>query len=303
MPKLRSLALAVAIVAFVASLPGAASAQDAKVAVAMTKDITYAVRGAEELKLDIIRPATGDGPFPAVVCIHGGAWRGGKRGDMHSIMRSLASRGYIAVSPQYRLCPKEIFPAQVHDVKEAMRWVRSHAAEQKIDPERIAALGASAGAHLALMLGVTDPNDGLEGLAEGAKDAPSTRVQAVVNIFGPTELGADDIPEISKPLVKDFLGGTPAEKPDLTAKASPITFLTKDDPPILTFQGTLDPLVPHTQALKLGEKMTAMKVPGRVELLIGEGHGWRGAEMERTLNQTVLFLDSHLKAKKPAKQP
>ena len=277
-----------------------AVAQD-RVAVEMVKDITYVVRNGEELKLDIIKPSQGEGPFPAVICIHGGAWRAGKRGDMHSIMRSLAARGYVTISPQYRFCPKDVFPAQVHDVKEAMRWIRSHAAEQKIDSDRIAALGASAGAHLALMLGVTEAKDGLEGLSEGTTDAPSTRVQAVVNIFGPTELAAEDIPEVSKPLLQAFLGGTPAEKPELTAQASPLTFLTKDDPPILTFQGTRDPLVPHTQALKLGEKMTTLNVPGRIELLIGAGHGWGGAEMVRTLDQTVLFLDSTLKVKKPAK--
>lgn len=257
-------------------------------------DVVYAQRPEGDLKLDIAIPE-GDGPFPAVLCIHGGAWRAGNKADVRQIMELLAKHGYAVISPQYRFCPKEVFPAQVHDVKEAVRWVRSHASESKIDPERIGAMGFSAGGHLALMLGVTAAEDGLEGDAV-AKDAPSTRVKAVVNYFGPTELGADDIPLISKPLVKDFLGGTPAEKPELCAQASPLTFVTADDAPILTFQGTRDPLVPHSQAIKLGEKMTKVGLPGRVELLIGGGHGdWGRPELERTAEMSLEFLDLHLK--------
>lgn len=257
-------------------------------------DIAYARRPGGELKLDIVAPKEGDGPFPAVLCIHGGAWRAGNKADVRLFMERLAKDGYVAISPQYRFCPKETFPAQVHDVKEAVRWVRTHASEYKIDPERIGAIGFSAGGHLALMLGVTGPKDGLEG--EGvAEGAPPTKIKAVVNYFGPTELAADDIPDVSKPLVKDFLGGTPKEKAELCAQASPLTFVTADDAPILTFQGTRDPLVPHSQAIKLGEKMTEVGLPGRVELLIGGGHGWAGAELERTVEMSLEFFDLHLK--------
>jgi acetyl esterase/lipase len=117
----------------------------------------------------------------------------------------------------------------------------------------------------------------------------------VVNFFGPTELDAADIPEGSRALVRDFVGGTPEQKPELTKAASPIRYVTSDDAPILTFQGTKDPLVPHTQAIKLGDAMTAVGLAGRVELLVGQGHGWGKTEIERTLNQTFLFLDQHLK--------
>jgi fermentation-respiration switch protein FrsA (DUF1100 family) len=112
-----------------------------------------------------------------------------------------------------------------------------------------------------LMLGVTSPADGLEG--DVAPGAPDSRIKAVVNYFGPTDLAAKDIPDISKPLVNDFLGGTPLEKPEAAAKASPLTFVSKDDAPVLTFQGTKDPLVPATQAIKLAEAMSAAGVPGR----------------------------------------
>ena len=255
-------------------------------------DVPYTKVNGTELKLDMILPK-GKGPHPAVMVIHGGAWRGGNKKDCMFIMPDFARRGYAAISPQYRFCPKETFPAQVEDVKAAVRWVKAHAGEYEIDPERIGAIGFSAGGHLAMMLGLTSPSDGLEG--EAAAGGPDSRVKAVVNYFGPTDLAADDLPDVSKPLVRDFLGGTPKEKPELAAKASPLTFVSKDDAPVLTFQGTRDPLVPPTQAIKLAEKMTAAGVPGRVELLIGAQHGWGGAELERTKAETFAFFDVYLK--------
>jgi acetyl esterase/lipase len=268
--------------------------------IARNLDVTYASPGGTPLKLDVARPL-GEGPFPAVLAIHGGGWRAGSKKDVAGLMDQLVHHGYVAVAPQYRFCPEFPFPAQVHDVKAAVRWVRSHAAEYHIDPDHIGVVGFSAGGHLALMLGLTDAKDGLEGEVEA--NAPGTRVQAVVNYFGPTDLAAQDIPIVSSVMVHDFLGGLPLKKPELAAQASPLTFLTKDDPPILTFQGTKDELVPTTQAIKLRDAMAKVGVGGRVDILEGAGHGWLGAEMERTLNETYAFLDEHLKPKaapKPA---
>jgi acetyl esterase/lipase len=256
-------------------------------------DIPYAKVRDTELKLDVMVPKAKDGPFPAIMVIHGGAWRAGNKRDCRFIMPEFVKRGYVAISPQYRFCPKETFPAQVQDVKAAVRFVKSHAKDYNIDPDRIGAIGFSAGGHLALMLGLTSPADGLEG--DASAEGPDSRVKAVVNYFGPTDLAASDIPDISKPLVKDFLGGTPAEKPEAAAKASPVTYVSKDDAPVLTFQGTKDPLVPPTQATKLAQAMTAAGLPGRVELLIGAQHGWQGRELERTKAETFAFFDGLLK--------
>jgi acetyl esterase/lipase len=260
---------------------------------AAINDVPYAKAGDTELKLDIMVP-DGKGPHPAVMVIHGGAWRAGNKKDCRPIMPELVKHGYVAISPQYRFCPKETFPAQVQDVKAAVRWVKAHAKDYEIDPERIGAMGFSAGGHLALMLGLTAPADGLEG--EASAGGPDSRVKAVVNFFGPTDLGASDIPDISKPLVKDFLGAAAKDRPDLAAKASPLTYVTKDDAPVLTFQGTKDPLVPHTQATKLGDAMTAAGVAGRVELLLGAGHGWGEPDLARTRSETIAFLDRYLKS-------
>jgi acetyl esterase/lipase len=261
-------------------------------------DLVYTRVGDQEMKLDLARPGDGEGPFPAVVVIHGGAWRAGDKASNRQVLERLARRGYVAISPQYRFCPKEIFPAQVHDVKAAVRWLKAHADDYRVDPDHVGAMGFSAGGHLALMLGVTGPDDGLEGdvPAVGDGGGPDSRVRAVVNYFGPTDLLAPDLPDVSKPLVRDFLGGAPRDKEELAKRASPITFVTKDDPPVLTFQGTKDPLVPHTQATKLADALTAAGVRGRVELIVGGGHGdWGRAEIERTLDDSIAFLDGQLK--------
>ncbi len=259
-------------------------------------DVVYRKVGGSELKLDLVAPGASDGPRPAVLVIHGGAWRGGNKADVRSLLGRFASRGYVAISPQYRFCPKDKYPAQIHDVKAAVRWLRTNAAKYQIDPDHIGAVGFSAGGHLSLLLGLTGPGDGLE---EDESDKTSTRVQAVVNYFGPSDLKASDIPEVCKPWIRDFLGGSPEEKPDAAAKSSPLTFVSKDDPPILTFQGTKDVLVPFNQAIKLAGAMSAAGVAGRVELMVGSGHGWGGKELDRTLAETLAFFDENLKPRVP----
>ena len=267
------------------------------------QDVVYTKAGNDELRLDVMTPAgvAADAVLPAVVVIHGGGWRTGNKADVRGITSEFSKRGYVTISPQYRFCPKEVFPAQVHDVKAAVRWLKTNAKKYHVDPDRIGAMGFSAGGHLALMLGVTSPSDGLEGTP--AADAPDSRVKAVVNYFGPTDLAATDIPAISKPMVKDLLGGTPEDKPEAAAKASPLSFVTKDDAPMLTFQGTKDPLVPYSQAIKLADAMNKAGTAGRVELMIGASHGWGGSELERTIKDTFEFFDQHLKAPTATKKP
>jgi acetyl esterase/lipase len=276
---------------FVAWVVPISSADDPKITA--TNDLVYSKVGSTELKLDIAYPVEGAGPFPAVVVLYGGAWRTGNKWGNRPTLAQFARRGYVAISPQYRHCPKNVFPAQVHDVKAAVRWLRSHAAEYRVDVDHIGAMGFSAGGHLSMMLGVTGPEDGLEG--DVPPGSPSSRVQAVVNFFGPSDLNATDVPDIAVGLVRDFLGARASDRPDLAAKASPVTFLSKDDAAILTFHGTKDPLVPYSQSIKLGEAMTKVGLPGRVELIVGAGHGWTGPEMKRTMNDTYEFFDAHLR--------
>lgn len=260
------------------------------------KDVTYGRGGEELLTLNLSRPATTNAaPAPVIVLIHGGAWRSGHKAAHDDLTWQFAQRGYVAATIGYRLCPKYQFPAQVEDVKCAVRFLRARAKQYNLDPDRLGAVGFSAGAHLSMMLGVTGKADGLEGA--GGWPEQSSAVQAVVSFCGPTDLAATDLSEVSKNLVKDFIGGTPAEKAEAYRRASPVTYARKGAPPLLMFQGTKDPLVPHTQAYRMIDALSAAGAPGRVEILIGAGHGWAGSDLFRTVEETFAFFDEHLKRK------
>ena len=256
-------------------------------------DIVYGQGAGEPLRLDLALPQNRDEPAPCIVVIHGGAWRSGNKNGHRPQIRQYARQGYVAATVQYRFCPEHVFPAQVEDVKCAVRYLRAHAEDYKIDPQRIGAVGFSAGAHLAMMLGTMDKEDGLEG--DGGWADQRSKVQAVVAFFGPTDLAADDIPDRSRPLLRDFIGGSAAEKPEATKQASPLTYVSRDDAPMLLFQGTKDGLVPFSQAFKMVRAMTKAEVPGRVELLVGAGHGWGGKDRGDTLAETTEFFDRHLR--------
>jgi acetyl esterase/lipase len=164
--------------------------------VVVEENITYGKAGDTELKLDLARPQ-GEGPFPAIVFIHGGGWSGGSRQAYRGQIQEAAKRGYVAATISYRLMKFDekkkqtttaapIFPAQIHDAKAAIRWVRANAKKYHVDPDRIGVTGGSAGGHLSLLVGLTDPASGLEG--ESGNPEQSSRVQAVVNYFGPTDM-------------------------------------------------------------------------------------------------------------------
>lgn len=260
--------------------------------VTIINDVVCGKMGDEDCKLDLALPIKKDKAAACIVVIHGGGWRAGNKSQHASHIKRFAELGYVSVSLQYRFCPKHIFPAQVEDVKCAVRFLRANAEELGLDPNRIGAMGVSAGAHLAMMLNTVDEDSDLEGVG-GNADQPS-KVQCAVSIVGPTELWADDIPEVSKPLLAAFVGGSPKEKAELIKKASPIAHLSKDDGPILMIHGTKDELVPQTQVYKMIDAMGAVGVKGRAEVLPGLGHGLNPAEIERALNQTEEFFAENL---------
>jgi acetyl esterase/lipase len=276
------------------ALPVAATATSAP-AIHEELDIVFGKGGNTDLKLDLAMPAEGAGPFPAVVCIHAGGWVGGKRQEMSQTIRTLASRGYVAVSPDYRLATAQArFPAQVEDCKAAVRWLRANAAKYKIDPEHIGAVGFAAGGHLACMLGVTDKDDGLEG-AGGNADA-SSRVQAVVSFFGPTDLTAKDWGlDVSARNLIPLLGGTAAEKPEAYRKASPLTYAGKNAAPLLLFHGAEDKMVSVDQSRRLAEKIESAGGAAQLVVVEGEGHGFRPEKLLQYLGKMVTFFDERLK--------
>lgn len=257
----------------------------------LKENVVYGTVGGEQLTLHLAQPQ-GAGPFPGVLFIHGGGWSGGKKDDHKNEALEAAKRGYVAVTVGYRLAPKSKFPAQVEDVKCAVRWMRAHAAELKLNPKKLGAVGFSAGAHLAMMLGTMEKEDGLDEAGGWAEQ--SSKVQAVVEFAGPTDLLAE-IPEVSKGILKNFLGGTAEELKDAYRRASPITYVTAGDAPMLLYQGTEDPLVPWQQAQLMAQAMAKAKVPGRVELLLGAGHGWGGTDLQDSVRGMWEFLERNLK--------
>ena len=270
------------------------------------RDVVYGKAGDMELKLDLARPASGAGPFPAIVMIHGGGWRNGDKKAYIPVLRRFADAGYVGASVNYRLTPAHRFPAQVEDVKCAVRYLRERAQELKIDPDRIGALGHSAGGHLALMLGALGASDGLEGT--GGHADRSSRVTAVVNYFGPADLAREGpgvvpgndpaarqkVADLLDELLRDLLGTADRKDPAM-AKASPVTYLTADDAPVLTFHGTEDLLVPVEQARILHDALRKAGVSERLEILEGEGHGWKGEAVEKTNRIAFEFLEKHLR--------
>ncbi|MBX3413275.1 MAG: alpha/beta hydrolase [Pirellulales bacterium] len=255
-------------------------------------NVEYGTGGGEKLTLHLAKPKNLSEPAPAIVFIHGGGWRQGNKDAYHDMIREAARRGYVAISVGYRFAPAHLFPAQVEDVKCAVRWLRAHADELNVDPARIGATGDSAGGHLSLMLGTTEPSDGLEG--NGGWNDRSSKVQAVVAYYGPTNFLAE-YPTITQPIIESFLGGKLDERREEYRRASPLTYVSKDDAPTLIFHGTKDILVPYQQAFEMIDAFTKVDVPGRVEIMLGAAHGWRGDERKRTEAETFDFFDEYLR--------
>jgi acetyl esterase/lipase len=292
----RRLIIGLAVLALAGLSAVTASAADIEV----QKSLVYGKGGDVDLQLDLARPK-GDGPYPAIVFIHGGGWRGGNRGRYRTEIEQAAKQGYVAITVTYRLTQpdksgkaKYPFPAQVHDVKCAVRWLRANAKKFGVDPNRIGATGGSAGGHLSLMLGVTDATHKLEGT--GGHADQSSRVQAVVNYYGPTDmLHLSAGSKGASPILASFLDGGPKEAKATYIAASPITYVSKDDPPTLTLHGAADRLVLPSQATRFDTRMKEVGANHRAILYEGQGHGFRGDTNQQARTAMYEFFDKHLK--------
>jgi len=267
-------------------------------------DLAYGQAGGETLRLDLARPKEGKGPFPAIVCIHGGGWAAGSRKDAGPLALELARRGYVAVAVSYRLAPKHRWPAQIEDVKRSIRWLRANAAKYRVDVERIGAVGVSAGAHLAALVGTTTPKDKLEGPGD---EGQSSRVRAVVGWAGPYDFVAGlgglvnqeaQQGQTAGTLVSQFLGGSPAEAPEKYKAASPTTHASKDDPPFLLVHGGADRLVPMEQAELFEKALRAAGVEVELRRYPDAGHGLEGTDLLDALTASLDFFEKKLKGKR-----
>jgi acetyl esterase/lipase len=242
-------------------------------------DLVYATSGGQELRADVCLPP-GKGPFPAIVCLHGGGWTSGNRKDFSQTLAVLARRGFVAVAPQVRLAPQAQLPAMLDDAHAAIEWARQHPGFQ-VDPGRLALLGRSTGGHLALLMAARNPD----------------RYRAVAAFSAPVDLSSPEMhtPEIIRNNLAPLLGGPPAEKQDECREASPLSYNLKGYPPVFLAHGSEDRLVPLSQVQAFKKK--AGEAGSTVKLLVleGEGHAWRGVNLLRAIDQMLTFLDEALK--------
>lgn len=259
-------------------------------------DIEYARVGETSLKLDLHRPP-GENP-PLIVYVHGGGWRAGSKEDVP--IADLYDKGFAIASVDYRLSTQAVFPAQVHDIKAAIRFLRANAGVFHLNASKIAIIGSSAGGHLAALVGVSNGSPDLEGKVGEHLDQ-SSDVQVIVSFFGASNL--ETILSQSTPKGRDFripalkllLGDTPDKKPELAKLASPVTHLDKHDPPLLLIHGDADPQMPPQQSQELAKAYESLGLPVTLILLPGSLHG--GAEFydEERTGIVAKFLDKVLR--------
>jgi len=239
-----------------------------------------------ELTMDMYRPQVGKAPYPVVIYVHGGGWSSGDKSDGVGLIfkQELTRRGYIFVSINYRLAPKYSFPDPIEDVKCAVRHLRDHAAEYNLDPTRVGAIGGSAGGHLVALLGTTDAEAGWD---VGQYSEQSSRVQAVVDLYGPADL-LKMFSGSSRSLMLKTFNASNGDDPILSTY-SPVTYVSADDPPFLIMHGDKDQVVSLEQSEILYERLKQAGVPVKLVVVKNAGHSFKPVEGEIDPNFPELF--------------
>ncbi len=285
---MRQLTAPVVMAGLVTAIAGSIAAPTAASQTVERPDITYAVVDGRPLQLDLYMPEGLTNP-PLVVWVHGGAWRSGSR---TSVRREFAEHGFATASVDYRLSPEAAFPAMVHDIKAAIRYLRAHAGDYGYRADSIAIAGDSAGGHLAALVGVSSGVEALEGTVGTDLDA-SSAVQAIVDYYGASNLTTilqQSTPyglDVRVPALELLLGGVPEQVPDQARLASVTTHVDKGDPPLLIFHGDQDPQMPINQSHELEGAYAALGLDVDFIVLHGAGHGgdefYSGPHLERAI--------------------
>jgi len=291
-PILRTL-----LVIFLSLLGAVAGLRAAELAVpenvVFERDIEFANPDNQHLQVNVARPKDGTGPFPAVVCIHGGGFRAGKRESYDKLCLTLAQNGYVAITVTYRLAPAYPFPAAVLDSKSAVRWLRANAAKYHVDPTRIGVTGGSAGGHLSQFLGVTA---GVKKFDAGDNLDQSSAVACVVNFYGPSDLTKSYGKSVDAAQVLPlFFAGDLSTKLREHIVGSPLYWVTPNAAPTLVVHGTEDKYVAYEQAGWMVDKLKASAVEAELLTLEGAGHGFKGADAEKAEKALLEFFGKHLK--------
>jgi acetyl esterase/lipase len=286
---------------------------DALVVVDVQRDVEFATPDGHSLRLDVYQPQyatrrerqandTSTALLPAVVVIHGGSWSGGAKSDFARYDRWLAAGGRVVFDVEHRLANSaQRFPAQIMDIKCAIAWVKTHAAQYHVDPDRLALLGRSSGGQLALLAAYTanDPT-----LRPGSCNAQETNVRAVISFYGPTDLAWDYThpgrPDVidTRHVLENYLGGSPTSAPQAYSSASPIEHVSAQSPPTLFLHGGHDQLVLSENTERIIPKLAAAGVPFTYIYLPWANHGFdynfNGWSSQIAQAEIIKFLDSHL---------
>jgi len=280
--------LAVLVAVSATGINGFAQSSDEPI---LQSGITYRVAQGTELQLDLALPSVGKGPFPAVIFLPGICWGAcgglGSRTQENPRILEAARHGYVGATVDHRPSNLAPFPAQLHDLKAAVRWLRANAGKYRIDPGRIGVAGWSSGGHLALLLGLTSPSDGLEG--DAANPEYSSRVEVVVSVGGPADLASCH--KLLDGWLDTLVGGSPEQVPEKYRRASPVTYVTGDSPPVLLIHGDQDEYVPFSQAVLLDAKL---RDAGVVHTLIVKKGGWHSDYLSDPA--VIDFFDKYLKS-------
>jgi acetyl esterase/lipase len=294
------------------SQPAAGPAEQSPVLARAYLDVPYASTSPAQ-RLDLYLPSTGNGPFPLVIWIHGGGWSGGTRTlDDLSPQRQLVLKGYAVATVDYRLSGVARYPAAVQDVKASIRFLRANATRYALAPDRVALWGSSAGAHLAALVGTTPEVTAFDDASLG-NAAQSVRVQAVVSWFAPTDLLQMDADGAAQgcPVYNGtghdsalspegiWLGARPSAVPALARQASPVTWLSSDDPPFLVQHGGRDCTVPTNQGARLRDGLRTVETDStsiQWTLFPVDGHGGTSFNASANVNVVATFLDIWLRA-------
>ena len=259
------------------------------------RDVEFARVGELGLKLDLHLPR-GKARPPLIVWVHGGAWRSGSKKDMP--LGKLIEDGYAVASVDYRLSTQAKFPAQIHDLKAAVRFLRGHGGEWKLPTKNILIAGDSAGGHLAALVGVSNGHAELEGEL-GSDRAQSSDVQGIISFYGGANLTtilSQSTPHglsVRVPALELLLGDVPTNAPALARLASPVFQVDKNDPPLLLLHGDQDPQMPVNQALELAGAYEKVKAPVQLEIVHGAAHGGAMFYDEGRLAVMRKFLQRH----------
>ncbi|MBK5223193.1 MAG: alpha/beta hydrolase [Acidimicrobiia bacterium] len=260
--------------------------------VSIETDVVFGTGGGRDLRCDIYTPPGDVESAPAIILVHGGAWRQGDRTQLRGYGVLLGREGYVCIAPEYRLTPEAPWPAQIHDVKAAIRWVRANADRLGVDPDRIAIEGNSAGAHLALLAAGTTGLAAFEG--EGGNPGVSTHVSAVLGVYAPTIFSNGERERGAVPL----LALSDERSDDVATLAGPISHVSADFPPTLLIHGTHDTTVPALASIRMYEALIAAKVPAELHMYAEQPHAFdaQPAFGRQCAAEMLLFLERYVRS-------